>query len=229
VTLPYWASSLDSELPFRDQTKSAIWSESFLGNGDGFVTEGPFANWNTPSGPLIRNTGLYSDLLSNDVIDTILNQTRTFQITSPNAADKSNIERHYDAVLMWIGGGSGQMNELNTAAQDPVFYNLHAFVDYIREKFRVKQIELAVDPSQDYPVDFGDPAQSSNEPMRFGNLLNIDGFSNYFTSNIYTYETIPTCSNKNLTCLSDFLRCDTSPTIPRCVALRKDEISVKGT
>ncbi|OWF47427.1 uncharacterized protein LOC110454385 [Mizuhopecten yessoensis] len=228
VTIPYWASSLDNELDANERTHSVIWSDLFLGNGDGFVTSGPYANWQTQSGPLIRNIGLIGELFSIDRIARILNMTRTSEITFPSGAPENRLEDVHDSVHVWVGGGNGQMNDLNTAAQDPAFFSHHAFVDYLWEEFRQRQIQLGIDPSLDYPAQFGSPQHAPLAPMRFGNLRNIDGYSNLITSNIYQYEASPTCRRQRPTCGSDFLRCDTNRAMPRCITLRIDEARANG-
>ncbi|XP_060071609.1 tyrosinase-like protein 1 [Ylistrum balloti] len=225
VTIPYWASSLDNELDITERTQSVIWSDLFFGNGDGFVTSGPYANWQTQSGPLIRNIGLIGELFSNDGIGRILNKTRTSEITFPSGAPENRLEDAHDAVHIWIGGGNGQMNDLNTAAQDPIFFSHHAFVDYLWEEFRQKQVQLGIDPSLDYPTYFGPSQHAPQAAMRFGNLRNIDGYSNLITANIYQYEASPTCLRQRPTCGSDFLRCNTNKAVPRCVTLRTDEVA----
>lgn len=45
VAIPYWDSTLDHGLP--DPRDSILWTEAYFGNGNGFVTNGPFANWAT--------------------------------------------------------------------------------------------------------------------------------------------------------------------------------------
>jgi len=43
VSLPYWDYSTDYYLTTPQE--SVMWTDCFLGNGDGDVTSGPFANW----------------------------------------------------------------------------------------------------------------------------------------------------------------------------------------
>jgi hypothetical protein len=63
------------------------------------------------------------------------------------------------------------MSDLNSAAHDPVFFNHHAYVDYIWEQFRMQQQQKRINPASDYPVMRGSPGK--NEPMGFGSLQNI--------------------------------------------------------
>src|SRR5262245_9946870 len=45
IGLAYWDSTLDQSLP--SPKDSIMWSPIFVGNGDGLVKSGPFANWKT--------------------------------------------------------------------------------------------------------------------------------------------------------------------------------------
>lgn len=219
VTVPYLASDLDEALD--DPTQSVIWSNIFLGNGDGVVKEGPYANWKTPSGPLVRNIGAMGQLFTGRGIARILSKNRTEEITEPAGNVDSNLERQQYLVNQWIGGGGGQMSDLNSAAHDPVFFNHHAYVDYIWEQFRMQQQQKRINPASDYPVMRGSPGK--NEPMGFGSLQNIDGFSSFFTESVYTYEYLPECTVSNPHCSSSYLRCDTNLLKPRCVSLMRHE------
>nr|XP_022339405.1 putative tyrosinase-like protein tyr-3 [Crassostrea virginica] len=60
VTLPYWDSLLDQYMD--DSAASLIFSAEFMGNGNGEVTSGPAANWQTETGPLTRNIGVEGEL-----------------------------------------------------------------------------------------------------------------------------------------------------------------------
>lgn len=207
--------------PLDDPTESVIWSDIFVGNGNGVVNSGPYANWKTPSGPLVRNIGAMGQLFAQNRIARILNNTRIEDISEPNARYENCLERQQNLVNRWIGGGSGQMSDLNSASHDPMYFNHMAYVDYIWEQFRMIQHQHGVNPASDYPTIRGIPGM--NEPMGFGNLQNIDGFSSFFTESVYTYEYLPDCSHANPDCGSVYLRCDTSLSTARCVSLtRKD-------
>ncbi|CAC5400394.1 unnamed protein product [Mytilus coruscus] len=219
VTVPYFASDLDD--PLDDPTHSVIWSDIFMGNGDGVVKTGPYGNWKTPSGPLVRNIGSMGQLLSSSRIGRILSKNRTEEISEPTAQYDTNLERQQYLVNRWIGGGGGQMSDLNSAAHDPAYFNHLAYVDYIWEQFRMLQRQKGINPAKDYPVGRGIP--STTEPIGFGTLQNIDGYSSYFTESVYTYEYLPECSIDHTDCGSVYLRCDTSVHVPRCVSLTRHE------
>lgn len=54
--IPYWDFMMDGAL--NNPTSSAIWSNTFFGNGNGAVRTGFCRNWVTPQNtPIIRNVG----------------------------------------------------------------------------------------------------------------------------------------------------------------------------
>ncbi|CAG2247899.1 unnamed protein product [Mytilus edulis] len=178
VTLPYFDSTMDEAMV--DETRSIMFSPSFLGNGNGLVTSGPFAYWQTPSGPLIRNTGNPGgSLFSKDEIRSILTRTRISEILEPGASNQFNLENIHGDVHTWIGG---QMEPMETSAFDPIFYMHHAFVDYVWEIFRGNQRRNGINPTQDYPQNYGPESHGPMTSTGFGNLVNSFGLSDMFTS-----------------------------------------------
>ena len=221
MTLPYWDSSLDFDL--SNPVDSMIWSPEFLGNGDGFVTTGPFANWQTPSGPLTRNIGGSSRLISKEVIATILTRCMTAEISEPTADMQYNLELAHGGPHVWIGG---QMAGLNTAAHDPIFFLHHAFIDYIWERFRRRQSQFCgVNPETDYPLVMGQ--HTADRPMDgFQQFRAIDGYMSFWTRFWYNYERSPWCSFWRPFCRTPYLRCDMRR--QRCVALPRRTASGTG-
>ncbi|XP_021340235.1 uncharacterized protein LOC110441431 [Mizuhopecten yessoensis] len=214
VTVPYWASSMDSKM--LDPTQSIIWTERFFGNGNGLVRTGPFADWMTRSGPLIRNIGDSGGYLFRDEgIRNILRETRTAAITEPEAAPNNNIEFLHGRIHDYI---DGQMSMLATSSQDPVFFAHHAYVDFIWEVFRGQQRRLGIDPQSDYPDVVNHTLHTATAPLGFGNLRNIDSYSNNFIDGIYAYAPVPHCSISNRDCGSPYLRCEMINSIASCVA-----------
>ena len=211
VALPYWDSSLDFDLP--NPVDSLIWTTGFLGNGDGFVISGPFANWQTPSGPLTRNIGGASRLISKEVIRTIFTRCLTREISEPTAMAQFNLELAHGGPHVWVGG---QMAGLNTAAHDPVFFLHHAFIDYLWEVFRRRQARrCGVNPNTDYPETMGQ--HSSQRPMDgFPQFRAIDGYQSFWTRFWYNYERSPWCSFWRPFCRTPYLRCDVNR--QRCIA-----------
>ncbi|KAK3089098.1 hypothetical protein FSP39_000769 [Pinctada imbricata] len=215
VTLPYWDSTMDEAM--IDSTQSNLWTPEFIGNGNGIVNNGPFAFWQTPNGPLIRNIGnAGGELFSRDAIFSILSRNRMAQITEPAAPDQFNIENYHGNVHTWLGG---QMEPMETSAFDPVFYLHHAFVDYVYELFRQRQIAQGIDPTQDYPANYGAETHAPLTPTGFGNLPNAFGMNPLFTSDIYIYQPNPTCSYQNPNCGSRHLTCDISTGVPLCIPI----------
>ncbi|XP_033754771.1 LOW QUALITY PROTEIN: uncharacterized protein LOC117337769 [Pecten maximus] len=215
VTIPYWASSMDSKL--RDPTQSGIWSDRFFGNGNGLVRMGPFADWMTRSGPLIRNIGESGGYLFRDEgIQNVLRETRTAAITEPQAAPNNNLEFLHGRIHDYI---DGQMSMLATSSQDPVFFTHHAYVDFIWEVFRGRQRSLGIDPQSDYPDVVNHTLHTATAPLGFGNLRNIDSYSNGFIDGIYTYAPVPFCSLSDRDCGSPYLRCEINNSQASCVAV----------
>lgn len=216
LSIPYWDSSMDFDMD--NPANSVIWSPPFLGNGDGLVTTGPFANWNTPVGRLTRNVGGSSRLFSKEVISQILTRCRIAEISEPTAQPQFNLELAHGGPHVWVGG---QMSGLNTAAHDPVFFMHHAFVDYLWELFRIRQTRFCgVNPSRDYPPAMGE--HEATRPMDgFPQYQNIDGYRSYWTRYWYRYERSPTCAIWRPFCGSPYLRCDVSR--QRCISVARME------
>lgn len=221
VSVPYWASNLDSEMD--DPTTSIIWSDRFLGNGDGFVTEGPFANFKVHSSDsiLTRNIGSSGSLMTNEGIHGVLSQNHTSDIVSPTAPQTHNLELQHNTVHVWIGGN---MDDLSTSAEDPVFFLHHSFIDYLWEEFRTRQKMLGIDPETDYPTDnWGDDSHAPEANLGFGDLRNVDALSNVL-ANMVKYDPSPVCTRSHPTCISKYLRCEATRPHPICVSLSREEI-----
>lgn len=221
VSIPYWASNLDAEM--EDPTKSIVWSDRFLGNGDGFVTTGPFADHKVYSMDsfLTRNIGSSGSLMTNDGIHNILSRNHTYQIVSPSAPHKYNLELQHNTVHVWIGGS---MEDLSTSAEDPVFFLHHSFIDYLWEEFRTRQKMMGIDPETDYPkTDYGASGHAPESALGFGDLRNVDALSNVL-ADMVKYEPNPICTRTHPTCISKYLRCDVTRSYPICVSLSREEV-----
>ena len=210
----------------ENPSKSIIWSEEFMGNGDGFVTTGPFANFRVYSTDsiLTRNTGESGSLYTNEGIHGILSQNHTSQITSPGAEFQNNLEQQHNSVHFWVGGN---MDDLSTSPADPVFYLHHSFVDYIWEEFRTKQKMNGINPELDYPqTNYGPKSHAPDAPIGFGDLRNVDALANVF-ADLVKYEPSPACSLRHPTCGSKYLRCDLTRPVPICISLSREEVNKK--
>ena len=213
VTIPYWDSTLDDAL--LDARSSIIWTAPFMGYGYGYVVDGPFRNWNTPYGQLLRSFGQDGAVFNWTSINSSLSQAHLDNISFPDATPEHNLEEHHVQVHLWVGGF---MAPPALAAFDPIFYLLHSYVDLLWELFRNLQRRRGVDPTTDYPMDTNVTGHGYNETAGLGNFLNYHGLSDNFTTNIYKYEIPPTCTRDRPYCGSPYIRCDTKRKEPRCVS-----------
>ncbi|XP_052232072.1 putative tyrosinase-like protein tyr-1 [Dreissena polymorpha] len=212
VTIPYWDNTLEEALPVPRQ--SILFSPLFMGTANGQVTEGPFAFWSTPFGPLGRDVGSDRRLMNPNDISAIMSQSIIADITNPNAPEATNMEELHNDVHVYVGH---IMSRIESASYDPLFYCHHAFIDYLWEEFRTNQRMRGIDPSRDYPRIVGEQAHQPLASMGLGRLLVIDGINDIFTRRIYRYERRPACVPNSNTCGSQYLRCDWSR--QRCVPL----------
>ncbi|XP_045207859.1 uncharacterized protein LOC123559808 [Mercenaria mercenaria] len=215
VTIPYWDSTLDD--PLRDPRSSILWTPEFLGRANGYVIDGPFANWDTPTGQLVRYFGSGGTMMNWTYIYNAFRQSHLENISDPYARPENNIEDHHNQVHAWVGG---HMAPPALAAFDPVFYLLHSYIDLLWEIFRGLQERRGIDPTTDYPRNVTEipDGQRYDDPSGFGTLLNRHGLSNVFTKNIYKYDRPPSCTVQNQDCGTTNLRCDTSGSRPKCVS-----------
>jgi hypothetical protein len=177
---------------------------------------GPFADWKAVSHPkalefspdlsLVRNVGqsqfgtLYGD---NDVAN-IMGRTSFNNLTYC-------IDPYYElihgGVHMWVGG---LMEPIEVATNDPAFYLLHTYVDYLWEQFR-QQRQTADKRETEYPSD----AEACNSfhyfeaQMQPFAVKNKDGMSNDYTKTYYQYDPTPTCAASYPNCGSPYLFCET--------------------
>ncbi|CAI4227628.1 unnamed protein product [Auanema sp. JU1783] len=228
IFLPYWDSTLEHHLP--TPANSAIFSEDFCGGSDanGLVINGPFTNWRTLEGRanIQRKVGAQGSPFSQADIDFVMRQTEVDQVlafTSPRQGcpyrtDFNCLEYTHGNVHIFVGG---DMFDTSTSANDPIFFMHHSFVDLIWEQWRLAKQSRA-DRELLYPPD--NQLCSSNNHFGAGGLLpftpmrNVDGLSNKFTDNLYSYAPRPTCSAANANCGSPALFCDLSHGNARCAA-----------
>ncbi|CAJ0574009.1 unnamed protein product, partial [Mesorhabditis spiculigera] len=209
IYIPYWDSTLESRLP-RPQD-SCLFSSELMGTGSGSVTSGPFANWRT-----IEDADINS-VMNQRTIDQVLCFTAG-QAGCPIRTDFNCLEYTHGNVHLWVGG---EMFDQMTSANDPLFYLHHSFVDYIWEAWRQSR-QTRAQREQDFPAD----NQLCSSPQHFGAgrmapfnpYRNVDGLSNKYTDELYSYAPRPTCSPANPSCGSRFLFCDFSHGAARCVS-----------
>ncbi|XP_033748673.1 tyrosinase-like protein 2 [Pecten maximus] len=216
VPIPYWDSRLDYDM--SEPTDSVLWTDKFFGPGFGIVDSGPFAGWITADNiSLVRNIGSSGSLISDSMVKGILGYRNHDPIVEPTLGTIS-IERIHGGPHVWV---DGQLSSLQTAPQEPVFFLHHSFVDYMWYLFR-KQMRNAgnINPSSDYP-NKGPSLHNRNANMiPFGDLRNIQGYSDFIES-LTRYKESPTCPSCGR---SKYLECDRS--INRCKSKARSTVIV---
>ncbi|UMM11436.1 hypothetical protein L5515_000726 [Caenorhabditis briggsae] len=224
VSLPYWDSTLDSGLPRPADT---IMFSEYLVGGTGLVSNGPFTNWRTLAGraQIQRAVGAQGAPLSQADIDFVMRQTQIDQVLSftapqqgcPYRTDFNCLEYTHGNVHIFVGG---DMFDTATSSNDPSFFLHHSFIDFVWEMWRLARQSRA-DREIAFPPDnqlCASPQHFGASPMQpFSPMRNIDGLSNKFTDNLYSYAPRPTCQAGG-DCGSKFLFCDTSTGVARCVS-----------
>nr|CAD2183619.1 unnamed protein product [Meloidogyne enterolobii] len=212
IGIPFWDSTLDHGLP--DPSDSVLWSEELMGNGNGFVKNGPFKDWNTnvlmPLSPvpiqrLYRSTGGRSSdrLMSPKDVEWITTRKNFSQLTFCH--DKT-FESMHGLSHVWVGGF---MFVIRVSPNDPTFYFHHAFIDYLWEQFRL-QNQDRYQRENDYAIKNCNRNHEFNAQMKPFNLRNKDGLSNDYTDFWFEYESVRHCSKELPFCDSKFLFCDKS-------------------
>uniref|UniRef100_A0A0M3IBJ1 Tyrosinase_Cu-bd domain-containing protein n=2 Tax=Ascaris TaxID=6251 RepID=A0A0M3IBJ1_ASCLU len=230
LSLPYWDSTLDSRLPVPKD--SVMWTDGLMGTSDanGSVIGGAFADFVTfQNHPHItRKVGVQGMPFRESDIDYVMAQDKIEKVlafTAPRQgcqfkAEYDALEYTHGNVHIFVGG---DMFDPYTSGNDPAFYLLHSFVDYIWEMYRQRK-QSRYDRESMYPADnqlcssalhFGSAPMRPFEPKR-----NVDGLSNKYTDNLYEYAPRPTC-NSGPTCGSKYLFCDYSHGAPRCASMAR--------
>lgn len=182
-----------------------MFSPRFLGNPWGVVKTGPFSGWKTITGKrLRRDLGAKGGFIDRASIERILAQKSHNNISNPTAYEGMVLEDIHNEIHAAIGG---QMADFSTSSQDPAFFIHHAFIDAVWERFCTALRKKGMEPQDDYVTQWVSPMQMPDKYMdRFVPYKNIDGYSHYFTNNIYQYEEFPECTNKCWD--SPFLKCN---------------------
>ncbi|EFO94245.1 CRE-TYR-3 protein [Caenorhabditis remanei] len=226
--LPYWDSTLDQNLP--DSKDSILWTNEFMGDPTGSVTNGPFRSWRTieNKATITRAVAAQGKGYSEDEINTMMGQSDIAQVLAFSAPQRGcpyqpnfNVPEYtHGNPHIYVGG---DMLETSTAANDPIFWMHHSFVDLLWEQYRqTKQTRATRETA--YPAD--NKLCSSEHHFRaafmrpFTPMRNADGLSNMYTDNLYTFAPRPSC-NAGPTCGSPYLFCDKSHGAPRCAARLK--------
>ncbi|EGT54069.1 hypothetical protein CAEBREN_32008 [Caenorhabditis brenneri] len=206
------------------------WTNEFMGDPTGSVNNGPFRSWRTieNKATITRAVGAQGKGYSEDEINTMMSQSDIAQVLAFSAPQRGcpyqpnfNVPEYtHGNPHIYVGG---DMLETSTAANDPIFWMHHSFVDLLWEQYRqTKQTRATRETA--YPAD---NRQCSSEHhfraafMRpFTPMRNADGLSNMYTDNLYSFAPRPNC-NAGPTCGSPYLFCDKSHGAPKCAARLK--------
>ncbi|KAL6725891.1 hypothetical protein Aduo_007913 [Ancylostoma duodenale] len=218
VALPYWDPTLDYEL--SDPRYSVLWSEELMGEQDydGYVRRSPFKRWTSHGRSIFRrNVGDKGNLMKETDIITITDLTNEYQhIFAHTAASLGCPNPGYWTAIEYVGADSqlfvgGDMLNFLTATNDPLFWSLHAMIDSIWEQWRQLHQSVHSHRENQYPTNdtrCSGPAHFRDSPMvPFNNHKVIDGLSNKYTKNLYTYGKRPQCDGSN-SCGSKYLYCE---------------------
>lgn len=214
TAIPYWDSTLESSLPSPADT--VLWTANFYGNGIGKVTTGAFSDWKAVSHPkalefspdlaLVRNVGQsqFGTLYGENDVANILGRTSFNNLTY---CIDPFFELVHGGVHMWVGG---LMEPIEVSTNDPVFYSLHAYVDYLWEQFR-QQRQTPDLRETEYPPQAEDcnSFHYFEAQMQPFNVKNKDGMLNDYTKTYYQYDPKPTCTASYPNCGSPYLFCET--------------------
>ncbi|CAH1803147.1 unnamed protein product, partial [Owenia fusiformis] len=223
VSLLFWDSTIEQGIPTPHL--SSIWGPTFLGNGDGNVTTGPFANWDATDGrKLTRAVQNFPHQLTTPAdIQAILNKTRYEEIAC-GSFECMLFEEVHNKAHNYI---FGQMGDLFFSPNDPTFWLHHAFFDCLWEEFR--QNSQVTNISTEYPSNFGQPPHHPQALMQpfsdwVSPIRNIEGLSTLIASTYYTCDKRPACPHCGN---SAYLYCDTKDN--RCKPFLSSNSSGEGT
>uniref|UniRef100_A0A914EJ37 Tyrosinase copper-binding domain-containing protein n=1 Tax=Acrobeloides nanus TaxID=290746 RepID=A0A914EJ37_9BILA len=191
ISLPYWDSTMDQNLP--NSHDSIMWTDEFIGRTDenGTVISGPGAYWVTLNGHLLtRRTNFKSFGLFHEAdIKYVLGES---QLGMPRRPKIDNCGKQLEFLEIMHGDPhhyvGGAMDALITAANDPIFFLHHCFVDLIWELWR----------------------QQKNPNCHLIGLIDDD------IDETYEYAPRPTCTKESPNCGSKYLFCDQSKKLPQC-------------
>nr|ALG64484.1 tyrosinase [Meretrix meretrix] len=224
VTVPFWASVLDDAMP--DSAQTVLFTPGFFGNPDGVIRTGPFGNWPqiNPQTSFSRNVR-GGELFTYAGVERVLRRRRNADILIPTAQADSNFELQHGAGHVFV---SGDMNNLNRAARDPIFFSHHSFVDQIWQRFRNNQRRSGINPQTDYPFDANDPRfRPQHSPSATAGFTGLGGAETWTQSlgyinafdNLVFYEDVPECPSCGN---SPYLYC--SFTMGRCVSRSRNDM-----
>lgn len=143
VTLLYWDFTVDP------RSGTNLFTTSFMGASSGTVVD-PLDDLRPPT--LTRNVGVFTCGFDSDAS---LLANGNYPALAVDVEDSPN----HDCSHGYIGGGSGQISFLGTAAQDPFFFMLHANVDRQWANWqRQNAVPERIDPVAAYGSDASHPS-----------------------------------------------------------------------
>uniref|UniRef100_A0A915K057 ShKT domain-containing protein n=1 Tax=Romanomermis culicivorax TaxID=13658 RepID=A0A915K057_ROMCU len=223
--VPYWDMTLDDRLP--DPRHSILWTEEFFGNGEGLLKNGPFAHFfprpDALVPALVNHTKLERDvgknslgaLLGDEYIAELLGKKNFSQF---DYCVDPFLELVHGSIHFYIGG---HMSDTRVAPNDPVFFFIHSFIDYIWEQWRHEK-QTRRQRETEFVEKKGDCNIycSITDQLKPFPVKEIEGLSNYYTDKLYRYEPRPYCNAKRRHCGSPYIFCD----IKRYICLSKIRI-----
>ena len=212
VAIPYWDTTLDQPLP--EPRESVLFSKHFIGKSEGKIRDGHFSRYSVLpeceefGKTLTRNMAANPEagvfLFSNEDIEYVMGKKSYRDLIVPF---DTKFEDDHGAVHVYIGG---HMLDLTCAANDPIFWLLHAFIDCTWEEFRQNSQET--DPELDYPSEEHEDYSQAHKPYSymepFKPLYNIHGLSNHYYNYYSTCAPRVVKCKRHSDCGSDFLWCD---------------------
>ncbi|PAV79899.1 hypothetical protein WR25_06614 [Diploscapter pachys] len=196
------------------------------------IINGPFVGWKTLDGS--RNVNRSMGTLGTGIPITEEQMERMMRkdylgwFSFPigrrgceHVAEFESIEYFHGNAHVYVGG---DMSDIPTAVQDPIFFWHHSFVDWVWETWR--QNQTVVEREREYPPVTLECANAHHQKdefmLPFTPFRNQDGLSERYANNLVTYANRPMCSADNTDgCNSDFLFCDLSHGKARCVSKLK--------
>ena len=217
LVLPYWDTRLEERMAksdsssYMEATRSALFSDRLMGSCNGQAQGGIMRDgWNSTVGVIMRNCGTDGPLITDGVVYNVTRQKRMRDICGENSLIENDLENAHNGGHRFI---DGHMQMLSTSVYDPIFWILHTFVDLIWEYFRINSKANGYDISTDYaesPTIMG--AHEMHIPdasMGFpgSNMTVIDGLSEMFTEEHFTYAPPPSCTVQKPDCGSKYIKC----------------------
>uniref|UniRef100_A0A0L8G8M2 Tyrosinase copper-binding domain-containing protein n=1 Tax=Octopus bimaculoides TaxID=37653 RepID=A0A0L8G8M2_OCTBM len=196
ITLPYWDMTIDKRLP--DAAISNIWTEDFIGNGFGRITNGIFKGWSHDRGFVERYLGNNDELPSMETVVNVLHYPFT------------KLEVVHNKSHSFVGG---DMRDASVSASDPVFWLLHTFYDLVWDYFLKEKAGFGKDITQLYPSDDIYPLNRSISliPVTIKQAIELNILLSKY---VYTFSPQPACKLNKQGCTSQYLTCLNEQCVP---------------